>query len=172
VSFSSVVWFKLHINTGSLDFLLYYLKHLKWENIYNTYTRQTVIIVMLSILRWKTMCNSTLEINLVYPWLPLSYTRCKQVLMWISLTFCEWWGTNQTAQLLWPLVAMVPGDITECPSLMWPWVATGRLCHNILCYFGSLTRGPTMMKLFNMASLKFDEWGGTNMQSMEAANVL
>jgi hypothetical protein len=27
------------------------------------------------------------------------------------------------------------------------------------------------MKLFNMASLKFGEQGGTNMQSMETANV-
>jgi hypothetical protein len=56
--------------------------------------------------------------------------------------------------LLWPLVAMDLGHIIECPSLLWPWVATGWLCQYTHCYFRSLTRGPTM-KLFNMTSLKF-----------------
>jgi hypothetical protein len=51
--FSSITWFKLHMNTRSLAFLLYCSKHLKWENIYNTYMHQMVIIVMSSILRWK-----------------------------------------------------------------------------------------------------------------------
>jgi hypothetical protein len=55
--FLSVVWFKLHMNTGSLDFLQYCLKHLKWENIYNTYMLQIVIIVMSSILRQKIVCS-------------------------------------------------------------------------------------------------------------------
>jgi hypothetical protein len=39
------------MNTKSLDFLLYCLKHLKQENIYNTYMHQTIIIVILNILR-------------------------------------------------------------------------------------------------------------------------
>jgi hypothetical protein len=67
----------------------------------------------------------TLEINLVYPWSPTQCIQCKQVLMWVSPTFFERGETNQTAQLLWPLVATGLGDVTECPSLLWSWVAMG-----------------------------------------------
>jgi hypothetical protein len=50
---------------------------------------------------------------------------CKQVHMLVSLTFCKRDRTNRVAQLLWPLVAMGPSDITECSSLVWPRVAMG-----------------------------------------------
>jgi hypothetical protein len=102
-------------------YISYYIILNTWnQKIFIALTCATIIIVMSSIWRWKTMCNSPLEINLVYSWSPPSCTRCKQVLMWDNLTFCEQGGTNQAARLLWPLVAMVLGDITECPSLLWP----------------------------------------------------
>jgi hypothetical protein len=52
----------IYMNIGSLDFYLYCSKHLKWENIYNTYMHQTDIIVMSSILRWKIVYNSASSI--------------------------------------------------------------------------------------------------------------
>jgi hypothetical protein len=45
---------------------------------------------------------------------------CKQVLMWVSPTFYERGGTNWEVWLLWPLVAMSLGDISESTSLLWP----------------------------------------------------
>jgi hypothetical protein len=73
----------------------------------------------------ETMSTTvTLEINLVYPWTRTYCTWCKKILMWASPTFCEWGGTNQAARLFWLLVAIVPGDIIECPSLLWPLVVT------------------------------------------------
>jgi hypothetical protein len=53
-----------------------------------------------------TTSTETREINFVYRWSPRQCTRCKQVIIWISPTFCEWCGTNRDAQLLCPLVAM------------------------------------------------------------------
>jgi hypothetical protein len=60
----------------------------------------------------------------------------KQVLMWISSTLCERGGTNQEAQLLWPLVATVSRDITECPSLLWLLVETAP---------GDITECPSLL---------------------------
>jgi hypothetical protein len=37
----------------------------------------------------------------------------------VSLTFYERGGTNLRARLMWRLVAMSLGDITEHPSLLW-----------------------------------------------------
>jgi hypothetical protein len=46
----------------------------------------------------KTKASTVpLEINLVYPWSPSQCTRCKQVFMWVSLTYYERSGTNRMA---------------------------------------------------------------------------
>jgi hypothetical protein len=55
------------------------------------------------------------------------------------------------------------------------WSETNQQDHGTLA--GSTTLSTTLyeidvcMKLLNMASPKFGEWGGINMQSMEAAQV-
>jgi hypothetical protein len=48
----------------------------------------------------KTMATKvTLEINLTDPWSPPPCTPCKQVLLWVNPTLCEWGGTNREARL-------------------------------------------------------------------------
>jgi hypothetical protein len=106
---------------------------------------------------WSTSCFRSLKpyychmFKSWWAWILVGEVRLiERSLLW-SLVAMGSGDITECLMLLWPLVATVSGDITECSSLLWSWVAMGILCQYTRCYFGSLTSRLTM-KLFNIAS--------------------